>query len=437
MPARPNVLYIHSHDTGRHVSPYGCASPTPRIAELARGGVVFRRAFSCAPTCSPSRAALLTGQCPHSAGLLGLAHRGFRLNDGRRHLARVLPSAGYSTALVGVQHEAARAEDLGYGQVVPVAGKLRRAEQVAPVAEEFIRARRAKEPFFLSVGFSDTHRPFPEPGADDDPRWCRPMPGLPDAPETRADAAAFLASCRLLDAGVGRVLAALEAAGLSENTLVLLTTDHGPAFPGMKCTLSDGGTGVMLVMRGPGGFSGGRVLDALVSHLDVFPTLCEIVGLAPPSWLQGRSLLPLVRGERAEINEQVFSEVTYHAAYEPQRAVRTARWKYIRRFDGRTRPVLPNIDDGPSKTLMLRLGLADRAPAAEALYDLAFDPGEACNLAAGSAAAGALEEMRARLERWMRATGDPLLEALPVPAPAGARLNHPDQLSPEDPTATA
>jgi N-sulfoglucosamine sulfohydrolase len=368
--------------------------------------------------------------------MLGLAHRGFRLNDYRRHLAQFLPASGYSTTLIGAQHESSPTVDVGYGEVVPVEQKPRGAAQVAPVVEDFLRARRAREPFFLSVGFWNTHRPFPEPTPEDDPRLCRPFPGLPDAPETREDMAAFLASCRLLDGGVGRVLAALEGAGLAENTLVILTTDHGPAFPGIKCTLTDGGTGVMLVMRGPGGFSGGRVVDGLVSHIDVFPTLCEVCGIAAPAWLQGRSMMPLLRGEAQEINEAVFSEVTYHAAYEPQRAVRTKRWKYIRRFDGRTRPVLPNIDDGPSKTLMLRLGLADRPPAEEALFDVAFDPNEACNLARDPAAAGVLAEMRSRLEAWMRATNDPILRGLPVPAPKGAKVNLPDQLSPNDPTTT-
>jgi len=78
--ARPNILYLHSHDTGRTIQPYGHAVATPHLQRLADQGVLFRRAFCAAPTCSPSRAALLTGQCPHSSGMLGLAHRGFRLN---------------------------------------------------------------------------------------------------------------------------------------------------------------------------------------------------------------------------------------------------------------------------------------------------------------------------------------------------------------------
>src|ERR671929_1909800 len=97
--AGPNILYIHSHDSGRYLQPYGHAVPTPNLQRLASEGVLFRRAFSCAPTCSPSRAALLTGQFPHQNGMIGLAHRGFRLNDYSRHLVHTLREAGYWSAL--------------------------------------------------------------------------------------------------------------------------------------------------------------------------------------------------------------------------------------------------------------------------------------------------------------------------------------------------
>ena len=119
---QPNILYLHSHDTGRYVQPYGHAVPTPHLQRLAEEGCLFRQAFCAAPTCSPSRAALLTGQCAHSSGMLGLAHRGFALRDGGQHLAQVLRAAGYHTALAGVQHESARSEvrRLGYGHILEV-----------------------------------------------------------------------------------------------------------------------------------------------------------------------------------------------------------------------------------------------------------------------------------------------------------------------------
>jgi arylsulfatase A-like enzyme len=360
---RPNILYLHSHDTGRYIQPYGHAVATPRLQRLAEQGVLFRQAFCAAPTCSPSRAALLTGQAPHSCGMLGLAHRGFALNDYRQHIIHTLRAAGYYAALFGMQHIVRDPATIGYDQFWVESSHV---PAIVPQVVEFL-TRRPPQPFFLSVGFFETHREFPEP--DEIPHYCAPPRALPDTPQTRYDMAAFNASARILDRGVGAVLDALDAAGLADTTLVLATNDHGIAFPGMKCTLTDHGTGVALIIRGPGGFSGGQVYDALVSQIDLFPTICELLEIEPPSWLQGRSIMPLVRGEARELHEAIFSEVTYHAAYEPQRAVRTLQWKYIRRFDDRATPVLPNVDDSPSKDLWLAHGCRERPVAREQRSD--------------------------------------------------------------------
>jgi arylsulfatase A-like enzyme len=362
--------------------------------------------------------------------MLGLAHRGFGLDNYGRHVVHTLRGAGYRSTLIGVQHvvQGEYVDRIGYDAVVPL--ESNRAEHVVPAAVDFL-CSASWQPFFVSVGFAETHREFPTAGPAEDARYCLPPAPLPDTPRTRADVAAFKASARLLDEGIGAILDALAVNGLVDKTLVICTTDHGIAFPGMKCNLTDHGIGVMLLLRGPGGFEGGRVCDALVSHVDLFPTLCDLLDLSPPAWLQGRSMMGWVRGEVTEINDEVFAEVTYHAAYEPQRCVRTRRYKYIRRFEARTGPVLPNCDDGPSKDVWLEHGWREHAPAAEQLYDMVFDPNEAHNLAGDSTAADALDEMRGRLERWMRATGDPLL-AGPVPAPPGARVNDADGLSPRE-----
>jgi arylsulfatase A-like enzyme len=424
----PNFLYLHSHDTGRYIQPYGSGVATPNLQRLAGGGVLFRQAFNAAPTCSPSRAALLTGQCPHSSGMLGLAHRGFSLNDYRQHIIHTLRGAGYESVLAGIQHVARDPKMIGYDRIL--SARSNRAADVAPAAADYLLSR-PRQPFWLTVGFFETHREFPEPGQAEDARYCRPAPTVPDTPETRRDMAAFRASARIMDEAAGRVLAALEQSGLAEDTLVIYTTDHGIAFPAMKCNLTDHGTGVALIMRGPGGFTGGKVCDAMLSHIDLFPTICELAGAGKPAWLQGRSILPVIRGERTEIDSEVFAEVNYHAAYEPMRSVRTRRWKYIRRFDGRTRPVLPNCDDGLSKEIWLRYGWRERPVEAEQLFDLVFDPGETRNLAASPEHRRTLDDMRGRLDRWMRATGDPLLHG-PVKAPAGAVVNDPDGVSPRE-----
>jgi N-sulfoglucosamine sulfohydrolase len=427
--AKPvNILYLHSHDTGRFVQPYGHQVPTPNIQRLADQGVLFRQAFSAAATCSGSRAALLTGQWPHVNGMMGLAHRGWALHDTRRHLLHTLREAGYHSALVGEQHVSEDPSELGYDRIVELG--TTRVHDVAPAARELL-AEGLPEPFFVSVGFFETHREYFEPSSVRDALYSLPPAHLPDTPETRRDMASFKASARSLDQGVGAVLEALDGDGLGANTLVILTTDHGLAVPGSKSTLYDRGLGVMLILRGPG-FTGGTVSESLVTQLDLFPTMCDLAGIDVPQWAYGRSLLQPPRGE----DEAIFAEITYHAAYEPQRAVRTPRWKYIRRFGDRTRPVLANVDDSPTKDALVARGWGEHALAAEQLFDLAVDPAEGTNLAADPGCAPVLEELRDRLRRWMVDTRDPLLDG-PVPPPAGARLNTPDQRSACDPMVSS
>ena len=126
---------------------------------------------------------------------------------------------------------------------------------------------------------------------------CGPPRPSPTPPETRRDMAAYIDAGRTLDAKMGCVFAALRDNGLADNTLVICTTDHGIAFPTMKCNLTDHGLGVMLVLRGPGGFSGGQVVDALVSQVDIYPTVCALAGITLPDHVQGTSLRPLVNGQ--------------------------------------------------------------------------------------------------------------------------------------------
>jgi arylsulfatase A-like enzyme len=439
--ARPNVVYINSHDTGRYIQPYGHAVPTPRLQQLAEEGVLFRQAFCAAPTCSPSRAALLTGQSAHSSGVLGLIHRGFRLSDPGQHLLHILKAHGYATALAGVQHvfAADQVASAGYDFVDTNAG---RAEITA---RDFIARASRDHPFYLEVGFFETHRarrgfsPDEQETAladqfDAEARYCRPPTPLPDTPEIRRDMATYKHSAARLDRKVGIVLDAIDAAGLRDNTLVISTTDHGLAFPKMKCSLTDHGIGVSLIVRGPGdsGFAGGRVVDALVSQMDLFPTVCDLAEIELPNWLQGRSLLPLVRGEADEINDAIFAEVTFHAAYEPKRAVRTKRYKYIRNYNNRNWPNLPNCDDSASKDALLALGWRDQPVPAEQLFDLVFDLNETNNLTGDPAHATTLADLRARLGAWMTRTNDPLL--LPsLPVPADIRVNDADGLSPNEP----
>lgn len=427
-----NILYIHTHDSGRYLQPYGHNVPMPNLMRLAKDGIVFRQMHCASPCCSPSRAAMLTGQASHSSGMFGLAHRGWRLNDYQQHIIHTLKPHGYHTVLAGLQHVAAEPETIGYDEILP--HKTTNASDVAPAAVEFIKNHKGS-PFFLDVGFFETHRPFhpPVPGAS---AYLRAPFPIPDTPDTRLDMAGYQESARAVDDALGMVLDALDRAGLASNTLVISTTDHGVAFPYMKCDLRDTGTGVSMIVRGPGAFSNGKICDALLSHIDVYPTICDYLGIERPAWLQGKSFLPVLMGQKEAINDAVFSEVNFHASYEPKRSVRTARYKYIRRFDDRIHPVLPNCDEGLSKTYWVSMGWHDQPLIAdsnhEELYDLIFDPSEHTNLADEPRMSAELDAMRKRLKGWMVATNDPLLKG-PIPVPTGVRTDDPNALGPSLP----
>jgi len=433
-----NVVYLHCHDLGRLIQPYGFNVPSPALQRFAEQSVVFRQAHACAPSCSPSRSAMLTGQYPHVCGMHGLAsaYFGFKLNDYSKHLVRFLRDQGYETAIAGVQHEAhgplSDPKDLGYERFLnhTPEGRPRMMNAIGPAATSFL-AETHERPFFLSVGFNEPHRNNAEDGlrhstdADIPPvdqldgRYTRPPAPIPDTPRTRADWASFAAAVKRLDEKMGEVLDQIDRCGLREKTLVLLTTDHGIAWPHGKGNLTDWGTGVTFMMRGPtgSGFEGGRVIDALISQLDLFPTLCETMGFEAPDWLQGVSFLPLIDGRSEATREHVFTEQGWHGwGYDPQRAVRTQRYKYIRRKDV---DHLRIVDPGPTNDWLAGLGYRERPRETELLYDLWFDPQEMHNLIDDPDYADVLTDLRGRVDKWIAETDDPFAtDAIPEPVDA-------------------
>lgn len=431
-----NIIYIHSHDTGRQITPYGLNDETPNLQELAKEGIVFRQAYSAAPTCSPSRAALLTGVAPHSNGMLGLAHRGFKITDYSTHLVQYLNTHGYETVLSGVQHEAGEANMIGYQRTVGQLLESKRFESGHKVdldnahcVAEYIKAPHTS-PYFLSFGMFSTHRPFP-PNEVDEKYVTAPFP-LPDVPDARTDYAQFLASVRWMDECVGVVLDGLRDSGDDNDTVVLFTTDHGPAFPGMKSTLYDSGIAVSLILKIPvkNRYHATGVSEALVSQVDIFPTLCDLLEIPQPTWLQGESLGPLLRGEADEVRDVLFAEINYHAAYQPMRCARTKRYKFITRYG---EPLVPaNIDDSVSKQFLFDHGYGNSSSQlAEELYDVYLDPMERVNVVKSAEYNNIARDLRTTLTNWMVATEDPLLSGH-VQKPVGALVNAVDCYSPDD-----
>lgn len=437
-----NIIYMHTHDSGRYLSPYGYNIPTPAIMKFAKEATVFRQCYCAGPTCSPSRAGLLTGYCPHENGMQGLASRGFQLNDYSHHLANYLGKNGYYTALCGIQHEAPDYHMIGYDEIV--GSQDFNMDQTEASMEEWDYAntkeacaflkRRSKEdekPFFLSMGWFNTHREYPRADQEINPDYLAAPAPLYDCDVNRRDMADYCQSAKVVDNCFEEIMTCLEETKLRQNTLIILTTDHGIAFPRMKCTLYDTGIGVAFIIDYPGNPKKGKATDALMSQLDVFPTVCELAGIPIPPWVAGRSILPFMEGKAEKIRDEIYAEVTYHAAYEPKRCIRTERYKLIRIFDYHNGVVPANIDEAISKDFLVENGYLEKKRVKEYLFDLWLDPYERENLTDNEKYADVYNDLSVKLENWMKQTNDPILKyGSRVPKPKGARINRLTCLNP-------
>lgn len=426
-----NILLLHCHDLGRFLGLYGVDTVvSPHLDGLAAESVVFDTAFSTAPHCSPARASLFTGSYPQQNGVLGLTHEpfGWDLRNPSNHVAHQLSTRGYRTELVGVHHESKVLPDeeiaarLGFDRVRTGGDR----DTVAARAIEALDAAAAAEsPFYLQVGFHEPHRTpskrdpigvmgfLGESVEPDSALGLTVPPYLRDDEGSRAEMAELQGAVRAMDEGVGRVLARLEELGLRDDTIVVFTTDHGLALPRAKCTLYDAGTGVALLMRVPGrpGWQGRR-LSEVVSHVDVLPTLFELLEHPLPSSCIGASLVDLVeRGVAARAH--AFGQLTYHTYYDPKRSVRSATHKLIVNFSNAPRAM------DPTQSWVHRSLPADltgptigTSPLVE-LYDLRSDPDETSNLADVESATPVIATLSRELLNWMREIGDPLLAAPP------------------------
>lgn len=440
-----NIVYLHTHDLGRYCQPMGYNIPAPTLQRLAMQGVLFRNCHASAPSCAPSRAALVTGRYPHSCGMLGLPseHLGYRLNDYKQHIGHTMRAAGYTTALSGVQH-VAREPMVNPFKVLPYDRFLNHntdqtvdhnRELTIPNAISFINEPHDK-PFFISIGLLDPHRnnsndrrsyiesnDVKQPAdIDERARYCQPFPHQPDNIITRREMANFKMGVEQLDQDINRLMTALDQPEHRANTLIIFTTDHGPGMSEMKCTLSDRGTGVTTIIRGPSDpihgeaclFSGGKVSDDLCQHIDLYPTICELIGQPVPKHCQGVSLLPLVRDVKHQLHEEIFTEQTYHWDDEPipYRSVRTNRYRYIHCYKTDLRR---GIDTGPAERWLSKHGYHDHPVPKHQLFDYYFDPHEMNNLADDSNYANVLSDLKSRMEKWQTDTNDPILKGIPSP----------------------
>lgn len=457
VPDRPNIVLIVSDDHGTDA--YGAyGNPvihTPNLDRLAAEGIRFSHGFCSAPSCSPSRAVLLTGQHSHRNGTYGLTHQEhhFAAFDHIRSLPVRLAEAGYRTARVGKFHIAP--ESVFDFQFVGSPGEAndpttigRSPVEMAEVVRDFIMDSDPA-PFFLYYATDDPHRSnhvlpggtpsfetYPEPNLFGnrpegypgiEPHVYRPeevlVPSfLPDAPVVRRELAEYYQSVDRLDQGVGRLLTILRESGREENTVVLYLSDNGIAFPAAKTNLYDAGIRLPLVARYPRGGVTGRVESAMVSWVDITPTLLEAAGVpAAAEEVDGRSFWPALLGEPLEGWDRIFASHSFHqiTMYYPMRAVRTRDYKLIYNVAWPLMfPMARDLQQSPTWIGTVEQG--DRMfggrtveaflhrPMIE-LYDLNRDPDERVNLADDPAYAVVRAGLLQQLRDFQAATKDPWL----------------------------
>jgi N-sulfoglucosamine sulfohydrolase len=428
-----NVLLLIADDLGLQVGCYGDAQArTPHLDALAKSGVRFSHGFAAVSSCSSSRATVYTGQHIHTNGQYGLAHaaHNFSTRVGVKSLPGLLNAAGYRTGIIGKIHVQPRSV---YPFGVEITKDLAGARDVGAVARAATSFFKdvGDSPFALVVGYTDPHRAargFANDRSYDGIKTAEfrpadlPLPYfLSDHPETRADLADYYQSVHRLDQGIGLMLAALAKAGHADDTLVLFISDNGMPFPGAKTTLYDAGLHLPLIVRSPLQKKAGVVNQALVSWVDLLPTILDWTGVKAPANLAGRSFLPILTEENPRGWDEVFASHVCHEVtmYYPMRSIRTRTHHYIRNLAHKLDyPTAQDLFESPTWQGVLKRGdrmLGKRSTEqfthrpAEELYDLQKDPDELHNLAGGEEAGTVLADLRKRLKDWQERTGDPWL----------------------------
>lgn len=417
--SRPNILHISWHDAGRHFGCYGIKTVhTPNVDRLAAGGVRFTQAFSCGTVCSPSRGGCLSGLYPQSNGLMHLAHNPFnwRMRDYRVHMGHRMSSLGYRTVLHGFQHEVAHAQvdDLGFAESFhtgpqPPIYPVPPASIIARGAADWLQSHQHDEaPFYLQLGFFESHRPYDFGGAKPDDSLGVTVPSyLVDNEYARRDHAELQGAIRQADDGVGIVLDALDRLGMEENTIVIFTPDHGLANPRAKATLYDPGLSIACLFRWPqGGIPAGKVDDRLVSNVDVVPTIYDLIGEAPDPAFEGQSVAgALGREEKTPPREAVYA---LHLDGE-RRMVRTTTHKLIGNFYGMRSETNPYDMSLGAHHMLQKHGQMRNVGPIE-FYDLREDPEEIHDLSQEPGAQEELTRHKALLFEWLESVNDPVLQ---------------------------
>jgi len=435
---RPNILFITADDLGLQLSCYGeTLIQTPNMDKLAAEGVQFQIAYVAQASCSPSRSAMFTGLHTHSTGQYGLTNAGFALHPELRNktIPNLLKASGYRTGIIGKLHVAPE-ESFQFDFRDTNSGKTREVRWVAKRVEDFLR-QTDDQPFFLMVNYSDPHA-FRDP--KDRRKWHFPpqVDGLPadplppgektifpfqqiDTPGQRVRTAGYYNAVQRLDDGIGMLMDVLERRRHRNDTLVIFIGDHGPPFARGKTTVYEAGIRIPFIVRWP------RICkpmpsNAMVSTIDILPTILDATGIELAGKMHGKSLRPVLKNANAPWRDYLVAEFHFHGSrpFYPRRAIRDHRYKLIHNLlAGKSRPST-GIDADPAYKVSQQARYEDtpvrRAfntfanPPEFELYDLENDPVEFDNLAGKAEYRAVQERLTRALLEYRKQTEDPFLD---------------------------
>jgi N-sulfoglucosamine sulfohydrolase len=439
---RPNILFIIFDDwgPGTHASIAGNTwIKTPNFDRIAREGALFNNAFTSNPKCAPCRASILTGR--NSWQLReGVSHGG-HFPDGFEVFPDLLERAGYFVGLTGKGWGPGDFKILSKRTRNPAGPSFDSKRHTPPTNainandypgnfETFLQQRPAGQPFCFWMGFHEPHRAYERGSglrAGKKLEDVKVPAYYPDVAEIRSDLLDYAIEVEWGDTQIGRALKALEATGELDNTLIVVTSDHGMPFPFVKGQIYEDAFHLPLAMRWGKTIKPGRVVEDFINVRDFAPTFMEVAGLKPHAQMTGRSLVSLLRSDKSgwvENRDEMLIGKERHDIGRPNdmgypvRALRTRDFLYVHNFfpdrwpAGNPETDFGNVDASPTKEVLKQLGghyydlsFGKRPP--DALYRLKDDPECVRNLAHDLAFAPVMEKMRTRMMQLLREEGDP------------------------------
>lgn len=438
---RPNILFAIADDWGaQHAGAYGCNwVKTPAFDRVAKAGVLFNKAFTSNPKCSPCRATILTGrntwQLKEAVNHYSVFPRDFAVYPD------VLEQAGYFSGCTGKGWGPGDYKSTGWPHN-PAGREWNQLTNKPPTSgiapndysanfQAFLKDKPADKPFCFWLGGQEPHRPYEDGSglrAGKKLADVQVPPYLPDNKIVRSDLLDYALEVEWFDRHVGLALDHLEKIGELDNTLVIMTSDHGMPFPRVKGQIFEDGFHIPLAICWGKNFTGGRVVDDFINTRDYAPTILEAAGVAAPGTVTGTSFLNVLKsGKSGSVDPSRNVMLTGKERHDigrpndagyPVRAIRTPEFLYVRNYEpdrwpaGNPETGYTNVDDSPTKTFILttfdqfyEMSFGKRPM--EELYVVQSDSANIKNVASDPKYAEIKRKLRERMEELLRAEGDP------------------------------